>query len=231
MSIRIEKEKVEGWEHAVYGARASYESWDQMDSDFYDYEANGCVALGTNDLKLLRSLAKGGGSEAKFMRSIVIWTKITAPIYWWKECDAYKIGTVRQSESTMHTIMRKPFTRNDFSAEHLLDTDTTLVSLVNIDGKPALMSPKGLLTLKIKALNELRDLYLKEGDPEKKEAYWRNVIQLLPSSYNQMSVYTFNYEVAAKMYRERKNHKLQEWREFCKWLETLPYAKELFTVR
>ena len=231
MSIYICKEKVEGWEYAVDGIRASYSSWDKIDSDFDIHGSNECVALGSNDLERMKSLAKAGGSESKFMRSIIIWAHITAPMYWWKECDTYKVGTVRQSESTMHTIMRKPFELKDFSHENLLGTDAALFPIVNIDGKPALFSPKGLLAVKIKSLNELRELYLNEKDPEMKAMYWHNVIQLLPSSYNQMSVYTFNYEVAAKMYRERKNHKLGEWRDFCKWLETLPYAKELIVER
>ena len=161
-------------------------------------------AIGPNDLKLLTNLAKAGSDEAKFRRMIVMYVDITAPMYWWKEADTYKVGTVRNSCSTMHKIHAKEFELDDFSHGHLNGGLPMLASTINI-------------------LNIARGRFLKS---KSKEDWWQ-MIQLLPSSYNQRATLMLNYEVLANMYHARKNHKLDEWREFCKWIKTLPYAKEL----
>ena len=191
--------------------------------------------IGPNDLKLLSNLAKAGSDEAKFRRMIVVYLDVTAPMYWWKEADTYKVGTVRDSCSTMHKIHAKEFTLEDFSTEHLIDiTEMNSMS----ENRPSLIvdfsdekhpdakyeeCPLGDLVTTIYMLNRVRDLYLKTKDKK----YWWQMIQLLPSSYNQRATLMLNYEVLANMYHARKNHKLDEWREFCKWIKTLPYAKEL----
>lgn len=221
--IKIENTMVTGWEPAIRGARNPMNSWDKSDSWFgygdgdiyWDINHNsgplpdGCygktLEIGPNDLKLLTNLAKAGSDEAKFRRMIAVYVDITAPLYWWKEADTYKVGTVRNSCSTMHKIHAKEFTLEDFSTEHLFDW--------NLDE----------IKSAIRTLNGVRGLYLEEKD---KDDWWQ-MIQLLPSSYNQRATLMLNYEVLANMYHARKNHKLDEWREFCKWIETLPYAKEL----
>ena len=161
--------------------------------------------IGPNDLKLLTNLANAGSDEAKFRRMIVVYVDITAPIYWWKDADTYKVGTVRNSCSTMHKIHAKEFTLEDFSTEHLTGHSTDILSLLIGD------------------LNVYRNVYL---ETKNKDEWWQ-MIQLLPSSYNQRATLMLNYEVLANMYHARKNHKLDEWHEFCDWIETLPYAKEL----
>ena len=160
--------------------------------------------IGPNDLKLLTNLANAGSDEAKFRRMIVVYVDITAPIYWWKEADTYKVGTVRNSCSTMHKIHAKEFTLEDFSYDHIGSAESELRRCIDI-------------------INIARRMYLNTKD----KAHWWSMIQLLPSSYNQRATLMLNYEVLANMYHARKNHKLYEWREFCKWIETLPYAKEL----
>lgn len=174
-------------------------------ADYYLFNGTGVPVIGPNDLKLLTNLAKAGSDEAKFRRMIVVYLDVTAPMYWWKEADTYKVGTVRNSCSTMHKIHAKEFTLEDFSTERLHCMymhslkDTIIV------------------------LNNARNKYLETNDKD----YWWQMIQLLPSSYNQRATLMLNYEVLANMYHARKNHKLDEWRDFCKWIETLPYAKEL----
>lgn len=179
---------------------------DQLSEDeFIIFNRAGVPTIGPNDLKLLSNLAKAGSDEAKFRRMIVVYADITAPMYWWKECDTYKVGTVRNSCSTMHKIHAKEFTLEDFSTEHLYSDELeTLEELIQV-------------------LNGARELYL---DGKRKEDWWQ-MIQLLPSSYNQRATLMLNYEVLANMYHARKNHKLDCWREFCGWIETLPYAEEL----
>ena len=187
--------------------------------------------IGPNDLKLLSNLAKAGSDEAKFRRMIVVYLDVTAPMYWWKEADTYKVGTVRDSCSTMHKIHAKEFTLDDFSTEHLFAPMGALPDSKEERDEQCIIemwpdqytSPYGTAVIDIKALNTARDLYLKTKDKK----YWWQMIQLLPSSYNQRATLMLNYEVLANMYHARKNHKLDEWREFCKWIETLPYAKEL----
>lgn len=219
--IKLELKKIEGWEPAIEGARNAMNSWDRMDSAF---DENGRVMtdlatgrriflpiLGPNDYKLAMNLAKQGGPHAKFRRMIVVWANITAPMYWWKEFDTYKVGTVRQSCSTMHKIHAKKFEQADFSCEHL--------GVFELD----------FLNETIKRLNVYRDNFNDPTiSPEYKKQNWWNMIQRLPSSYNQKSTVLLNYEVLSTMYKYRKDHKLDEWRQFCEWIENLPYS-ELIT--
>lgn len=203
--------------------------------------------IGPNDLKLLTNLAKAGSDEAKFRRMIVVYLDVTAPMYWWKEADTYKVGTVRDSCSTMHKIHAKEFTLDDFSTEHLLapeyfskddeaaddcglyayemspDEEATKNILNEYEKVNFFVWPENSLEVTVKMLNKCRELYLETKD----KRFWWQMIQLLPSSYNQRATLMLNYEVLANMYHARKNHKLDEWREFCSWIETLPYAKEL----
>ena len=232
--IKIENVSVVGWEPAIRGARNPMNSWEKSDSLIYDYGIDGedgwgeivChdiffkrtkivledwntsidndILIGPNDLKLLTNLAKAGSDEAKYRRMIMVYLDVTAPMYWWKEADTYKVGTVRNSCSTMHKIHSKEFTLEDFSHEQL------------VGGLP-------MLTTTIDILNIARGRFLNSKD----KSDWWQMIQLLPSSYNQRATLMLNYEVLANMYHARKNHKLDEWREFCKWIKTLPYAKEL----
>ena len=167
--------------------------------------------IGPNDLKLASTLAAAGGSEAKFRRMIIVTMDILAPLLWWKEFDTYKVGTVTNSTSTMHSIMNKKFKLNDFSLERF---------------SSAVAGNHLLITIHV--LNELRDLYLEEERPLTKEMYWRDVINLLPSSYNQLRTVSMNYEVLAHIVSDRRNHKLDEWKVFCKkMMKELPYADEL----
>ena len=247
--IKIENVTVVGWEPAIRGARNPMNSWDKSDSWFgygdgdiyWDINHNsgplpdGCygktLEIGPNDLKLLSNLAKAGSDEAKFRRMIVVYLDVTAPMYWWKEADTYKVGTVRNSCSTMHKIHAKEFTLDDFSHDHLFAPMGALPDSKEERDEQCIIemwpdqytSPYGTMVIDIKALNTARDLYLKTKDKK----YWWQMIQLLPSSYNQRATLMLNYEVLANMYHARKNHKLDEWREFCKWIETLPYANEL----
>lgn len=174
------------------------------EEDYYLFNGTGIPAIGPNDLKLLTNLAKAGSDEAKFRRMIVVYLDVTAPMYWWKEADTYKVGTVRNSCSTMHKIHAKEFELSDFSTERLIGGLASLRATIDI-------------------LNIARGRFLKSKD----KSDWWQMIQLLPSSYNQRATLMLNYEVLANMYHARKNHKLDEWRDFCKWIETLPYAKEL----
>lgn len=209
----------------------------------------GNFALGANDLTLMKKLSAAGTDHRKFMRMMPVMVRITAPLYWWKEFDTYKIGTVANSCSTMHKITEKEFTHEDFSTEHLMDweEDWTCKLLINErhspDGYPWGISPVGGLHTIIDLLNKAREYYLemkrklkedvltdneREEITELKKQYWWQLIQLLPSSYNQTRNVMLNYEVLANIYPSRKNHKLDEWQEFCKWIETLPYH-ELIT--
>ena len=257
--IKIENVRTVGWEAAIRGARNPMNSWEKSDSLFLDYAEDDCVVvchdisgvkhriipedwldklydgvkIGPNDLKLLTNLAKAGSDEAKFRRMIVAYVDITAPMYWWKEADTYKVGTVRNSCSTMHKIHAKEFTPEDFSTEHLfnfkdiapefgMDEDQALAAGA-VGSDLTYYTPEGSIRMSCNVLNYFRDLYIQTKDKK----YWWQMIQLLPSSYNQRATLMLNYEVLANMYHARKNHKLDEWREFCKWIETLPYAEEL----
>ena len=198
--IVIENLDVHGVARAIYSARNAMNSWDKSDSNF---ETD---TMGENDLKLAKQLVKAGTDHSKFMRMITVTCDIIAPRYWWTEFDTYKVGTVRNSCSTMHTIHEKEFTLDDFSHEHL--NNETLEILEKV----------------IWSLNVSRDCF--RSDTSNKE-YWWQMIQLLPSSYNQRSTVQLNYAVLRNIYHSRKSHKLDCWRTFCSWIETLPYAKEL----
>ena len=204
--IKIENADVFGWEAAIRGARNPMNSWDKSDSQWDGYGKADGFSVGPNDLKLLRHLANAGPDHGKFLRMITVSLDITAPLYWWKEADTYKVGTVANSCSTMHKIHAKEFTLDDFSHEHLNEFSKVLLERV------------------IVVLNEYRDSFLISKD----KADWWQMIQLLPSSYNQRRTVLLNYQVLKSMYHARKHHKLDEWRNFCEWIHTLPYS-ELIT--
>lgn len=214
MSIRIEHTEVVGFEHAIRGMRNPLNSWNKSDS-YYTYVEDAETLqtapfeffVGENDLALMKKLCKAGTDHRKFMRMITVYVDVTAPMYWWAEYDTYKVGTVRNSCSKMHTIHKKEFCFADFSHDHL-DEDECCEILSEIISK----------------LNFDRKRYLETKDKK----YWWQIIQLLPSSYNQKATLMLNYEVLANIYHSRKNHRLDEWQEFCKWIETLPYS-ELIT--
>lgn len=218
--IKIENTSVFGWEAAIRGMRNPFNSWDKSDSRFVmSYELSKLLDLnpygiGDNDLKLMKKLVKAGTDHSKFMRMINVTVDITAPLYWWKEFDTYKVGTVANSCSTMHKIHEKEFTLDDFSCEHLKDKFENCGTF------------KYCLVTTIAHLNHARDKYLETKD----KFYWWQMIQLLPSSYNQKRTVQLNYAVLRNMYHSRKNHKLDEWRDFCKWVESLPYS-ELITEK
>lgn len=200
--LKVERDSVMNFENAIRGARNPLNSWARMDS-YLDDEGN--FVFGDNDIDLAKRLRKAGSDHRKFMRQIFVSCDITAPIYWWKEYDTYKVATVANSTSTMHKIHSKPFSIEDFSHDHLTDE-----SLKAMNGM-------------IEYLESVRLKYIETKDKK----YWYDLIQLLPSSYNQMRTCTFNYETLINIYFARKNHKLQEWHTFCDWIESLPYAKEL----
>lgn len=234
--IKIENVEVMGWEATIRGMRNPMNSWEKSDSGTCGYphhigcancpdhkicnhpfRNDGVFKLGKADYELVMKLVKAGTDHRKFMRMIAVYADITAPLYWWKEYDTYKVGTVANSCSTMHKIAEKEFTLEDFSCEHL-DIRT-----------------RKILEEIIKALNDYRTLYINynpndfeiKGCPSKKDLWWQ-MIQLLPSSYNQKRTVMLNYEVLANIYKSRKNHKLDEWRTFCDWIKALPYS-ELIT--
>ena len=217
--IKLEKTEVSGWDAAIRGMRNPLNSWDKSDStQLYGYDGNkDDFIIGDTDLNLMQKLVKAGSDHRKFMRFITVSVDITAPLYWWKEFDTYKVGTVANSCSTMHTIHKKEFTLNDFSHEHL-------ISEYNTEAYFDPIYPIEMLELTVDTLNRLREAYLESGD----KVYWYSIIQLLPTSYNQKRTVLLNYEVLRNMYHARKAHKLDEWRDFCKWIETLPYH-ELIT--
>lgn len=221
--IKFENTEVMGWEAAIRGMRNPMNSWTKSDSRWepqFDTETGPChgfFVIGPNDLNLMARLRNAGTDHRKFMRMITVYVDITAPLYWWKEFDTYKIGTVANSCSTMHKIAAKEFTLEDFSHEHLF-TEENLRYEVEPDSLK-------LLNTIINALNAYRLAYLEEGD----KSIWWQMIQLLPSSYNQKRTVMLNYEVLANIYKSRKNHKLDEWSVgFMEWIESLPYS-ELIT--
>ena len=216
--IQIENSEIFGWEAAVRGMRNPMNSWDKSDSTFNVRFSSTGMWLGANDLKLMKSLSKAGNDHAKFLRMINVTVDITAPLYWWKEFDTYKVGTVANSCSTMHKIHEKEFTLEDFSHEHLIVSD----DVNHIDMVEWLQEQINILNEWRKTFNDIDSW----SNPDKKRFWWQ-MIQLLPSSYNQKRTVQLNYQVLKSMYFARKNHKLDEWREFCEWVESLPYAKEL----
>jgi hypothetical protein len=234
--IKLENYEVMGWEHAIRGMRNPMNSWEKSDSCYCGepaslgnecetcpYRGESCMEskippyiIGPNDHDLMMRLANGGPVHAKYRRMITVYVDITAPLYWWKEFDTYKVGTVANSCSTMHKIADKEFKLENFSCEHLIT--------------PA----KDKLEVVVKALNNYRDMFLnfdnrdnviKDAFNNDKKNVWWQMIQLLPSSYNQKRTVMLNYEVLAGIYKWRKNHKLDEWVEFCKWIESLPYSE------
>ena len=229
--LKIENDQVMGWEHAVRGMRNPMNSWDKSDSeeglgDEYGdcrFCNIGKFFVGINDLELMKKLCRSGTDHRKFMRMITVYLDITAPLYWWKEFDTYKVGTVANSCSTMHKVHDKEFTLADFSCEHLMnDVDEGGTELLDTDGlgTDIFVTPKSLLNITIGCLNNYRKRYLKTKDKK----YWWQMIQSLPASYNQKRTVMLNYEVLANMYKSRRNHKLDEWHTFCDWIETdLPY--------
>ena len=224
--IKIENVETMGWGGAIRGMRNAMNSWDKSDSKFCHYSCittddslseeacnfmcasnfcRGFLQIGKADMKLCKNLIKAGSSDRKFMRMIHVQADVTAPLYLWKEYDTYKVGTVANSCSTMHTLHKRDLTIDDFSHEHLDDTF----------GKTALIET-------IRVINNARAYY----NESKSKEDWYEMIQLLPSSFNQMRTIDLDYETLFSIYHQRKNHKLDEWREFCKWIETLPYMKE-----
>ena len=230
--LKIENTEVVGWEHAIRGMRNPMNSWDKSDSEFcilgspeneesiaVDYDCEWTTYIGPNDQNLMKRLRNAGTDHRKFMRMIIVYADITAPLYWFKEFDTYKVGTVANSCSTMHTIHKKKFELDDFSHEHIDLPQSTDV-----------------LRDTINTLNYYRDLYLNGGEvytrtrqecivkPKDKHIWWQ-MIQLLPSSYNQKRTVMLNYEVLANMYKSRHDHKLDEWHTLCDWMERLPYSE------
>ena len=219
----------EQWKAIIMGARNPLNSWSKSDSQFdeeEDFDPEDCelgFKLGDSDYSLMTKLAKAGTDHRKFMRMITVYADITAPLYWWKEFDTYKVGPVANSCSTMHKIHAKEFTLEDFSTEHLMEWSDYEDEVKDL--KPDRMCNfKFYMLDTISALNDARELYLLTND----KRYWWQMIQLLPSSYNQKRTVMLNCETLANMYKSRKNHKLDCWRDFCKWIETLPYS-ELIT--
>lgn len=225
---------VKQWQAVIRGMRNPMNSWDKSDSGWYsigapgtnpavanDQYLTGKYCLGDNDVNLMKRLVKAGKDHSKFMRMIPVYLDVTAPLYWWKEESTYQVGTVTNSCSTMHTIHKKAFTLDDFSKEHLFEEKDGWIE--DDKGERWCSSPLELETM-VGTLNAYRHHYLKTKDKK----YWWAMIQLLPSSYNQRRTIMLNYEVLANMYKSRKTHKLDEWVEFCKWIETLPYS-ELIT--
>lgn len=236
--LKIENTEVMGWEAAIRGMRNPMNSWEKSDSGrssgwpynidpnvkghiFVDSDPEGYMelAIGPNDQKLMMQLRNAGTDHRKFMRMITVYLDITAPLYWWKEFDTYKVGTVANSCSTMHKIADKEFKFDDFSHEKLINS-----ACMEIREQHIRISPIQSLATTIECLNSYRELYLETKDKK----YWWQMIQLLPSSYNQRRTVMLNYEVLANIYKSRRNHKLDEWHTFCDWIETLPYS-ELIT--
>lgn len=224
--IKIENTKVVGWEDAIRGMRNPKNSWNRIDSyathiedpetlETAEYE----YFVGPNDHKLMMTLAKGGPVHAKYRRFIMVYVDITAPLYWWKEADTYRIGVEKNSCSTMHKIHDKEFTLEDFSCEHLVNQFECGVPY-NLNVK-TLSDFKGVLEETVEALNCARNYYIETKDKK----WWWQMIQLLPSSYNQKRTMMLSYEALADIYEWRRNHKLDEWREVCKWIESLPYSE------
>ncbi len=200
--LKCERTSVMNIENAIRGARNPMNSWDRIDST---YNEEGEYILGPNDLSLAKRLRKAGSDHRKYIRQIFVSVDITAPIYWWKEYDTYKVATVANSTSTMHKIHSKPFELHDFSHDHM--TDQTLAFMETV-------------------VAELEKIRLRYMETKNKED-WYDLIQLLPSGYNQMRTCTLNYETLINIYFARRHHKLLEWHTFCRWIESLPYAKEL----
>ena len=205
--IKIERVSVMNLENAIRGARNPMNSWARMDSE---YDSEGNYVLGENDLDLAKRLAHAGSDHRKFLRQIFVSVDITAPLYWWKEFDTYKVGTVANSTSTMHKVHSKPFERDDFSFDRLDEGGLRALDAI------------------IAYLEEER---IKFNENKEERQHWHNIIQILPSSYNQMRTVTMNYENLINMYYARKSHKLAEWHTYCDFIKSLPYANELILIK
>lgn len=238
--IKIENVETFGWEAAIRGMRNPKNSWGKSDSfipcylktkcheceanqkcAYYFEDGNGLPYkkdefIGSKDLDLMTRLRNAGTDHRKFMRMIAVYLDIMAPLYWWKEFDTYKVGTVTDSCSTMHKIHAKEFELDDFSHEHIINSVSMGAQEIEVR-----ISPMQALLTTIECLNSYRKLYLETKDKK----YWWQMIQLLPSSYNQRRTIMLNYEVLANIYKSRRNHKLDEWHTFCDWIETLPYSE------
>ena len=247
--IKLENTEVIGWEAAIRGMRNPMNSWEKSDSvfstvegDYYTINSDtgpspitfpNDLEIGDADHKLMMNLAKAGSVDAKYRRMIVVTVDITAPLYWWKEFDTYKVGTVANSCSTMHKIHSKEFARDDFSHEHLVEygapEDVPVIAIgegtSTIENEIRRFWPSDILDLTIAMLNRSRQMFLETKD----KSYWWQMIQLLPSSYNQRRTVMLNYEVLAGIYPKRKDHKLDEWHDFCDWIKSLPYS-EIITL-
>lgn len=258
--LKIEKTEVVGWEASIRGMRNPMNSWEQSDSficreegemtnDEIEAKCGKCprdtktcgiydkdphFIVGNNDHGLMEKLRNAGTDHRKFMRMLIVYLDITAPLYWWKEFDTYKVGTVANSCSTMHKIAAKEFTLEDFSCEHLLDEESLPpyeeradidhcepLAAIDVNGQWCYYTPKTFLNMTCHVLNHFRRLYLKTKDKK----YWWQMIQLLPSSYNQKRTIMLSYEVLANIYKSRRNHKLDEWHTLCDWIEGLPYSE------
>ena len=210
--IRIENTEVSGLKAAIRGMRNPMNSWAQSDSDYgVWYPDDDKYYIGEKDLDLMKRLVSAGTDHSKFMRFITVTVDVTAPLYWWKEYDTYKVGTVANSCSTMHKITAKQFELDDFSHDKMHDSTMNILEIV------------------VNNLNYARDMYL-IAEQENKKSYWWQMIQLLPSSYNQKRTIMLNYAVLRNIYHARRNHKLDEWHRFCEWIEELPYS-ELITMQ
>lgn len=234
----------EQMEFIIEGMRNPMNSWEKSDSQVCNYMFKGCCGscekknngcrtyseendfyMGINDYTLMQHLSKAGTDHRKFMRMLPAYVRITAPLYWWKEFDTYKVGTVANSCSTMHKIQAKEFTLDDFSTEHLFtEGQNVYCKSAPLEEDDLFINSNQLMLLTVEVLNQYREDFLKTKD----KRYWWQMIQLLPSSYNQTRNVMMNYEVLANIYKSRKDHKLDEWRSFCKWIEDLPYS-ELIT--
>ena len=243
--IKFEHTEVIGWRAAIRGMRNPLNSWEKSDSaNICLLRQDGCPncvnhmcdpIIGYNDMDLMKRLRNAGTDHRKFMRMLTVYVDITAPLYWWKEFDTYKVGTVANSCSTMHTIHKKEFGIPDFSLDHLINDwydldycDCVITSEPDSAGQgPSYyLDPWSLFEMLIEMLNKARELYLKTKDKK----YWWQMIQLLPTSYNQKRTVMLNYEVLANIYKSRKDHKLDEWHEFCDWIKKeLPYSDLLIT--
>lgn len=236
--LKVENVDVFGWRGAIRGMRNPMNSWDKSDSSFiadgewYDIlgssgpaspnEKDEDMVLGSNDLELMKKLIASGTEHRKFLRMIHAQMDIVAPLYWWKEFDTYKVGTTANGCSTMHKIAAKKFELDDFSHEHMFDTNSENFTAINVDGSVCLYTPTGLLGMICDVLNHYRELYLETKD----KCYWWQLIQLLPSSYNQRRTVDFSYETANSIIRQRTGHKLDEWHVFVDELMKLPYMEE-----
>lgn len=215
--LKIEKTDVYGWDAAIRGMRNPMNSWDKSDSfeEYTNYPWVTDPSIGVNDRTLMEKLVKAGTDHRKFMRMVVVYVDVTAPLYWWKEYDTYKVGTVANSCSTMHKIHAKEFTLDDFSTDRMFETDNGWIESVT---GIKYLSPLTFFEGIVHQLNVYRGLFLETND----KRWWNQMIQLLPSSYNQRRTLMLNYEVLANIYRSRRNHKLDEWHTFCDWVESLP---------